>query len=61
MRVELVRGRQLLISGQQSAPKKADGGDRALTVFNGGFFGPMSFGAQASLFASALMRFHQLL
>ena len=44
VRLELVRGRHLSISGHQSSPKKADSGDRMLTVFDGGFLGPISIG-----------------
>ena len=58
VRLELVRGRQLLISGQQTAPRKADGGERELTVFNGGFFGPLSFGGQSTIQAYALASAH---
>jgi hypothetical protein len=45
VRVELVRGRQLRVSGQQSTSRQADSGERTLTVFNGGFFGPLPVGA----------------
>ena len=61
VRLELGRGRQLLISGQQSVPRKGDGAERALTVFNGGFFGPMSLGRRPAhsmlIFSSDVITF----